>query len=100
MSALTAASWQLERRDSPLDPDRLRFDPRGEYEARFTATACSYTGSWSLFVSAADSGQISLSVPAHDCDPRGRAEAVVRELPVALDGTRLRLYETTYSADG
>ncbi len=95
-TAMTATDWQSETTPSSGEPTMYSFRQEGTYTAHFAATQCQYSGTWSLFSSGGDVGEIRLSVPANRCDPRGPRDAFVRERPLTLSDTKLFLHQTIY----
>jgi hypothetical protein len=95
-TALTASDWQSESDPAPGDANSYSFIKDGTYTARFDVTQCQYSGTWSASASGGETGTVRLSVPANACDSRGFQEAIVREIPVALAGDQLILFETVY----
>lgn len=94
--SLTASDWSSESAPPPGYADAYAFRDDGGYTARVAETDCDFSGSWSLFSSGEERGELRLSVPAHSCDPRGPTEVSVRELPVELEEGKLLLYKTAY----
>lgn len=97
--AMTATDWRSQSPPPPGDPDMYSFATDGTYSALFSDSQCQYSGTWSVFNSLADSGEIRLSIPANQCDPRGPRDAYVLEMPVTLNDTTLSLYQTDYIND-
>lgn len=94
-TAITASDWHSGA-TPPGDPSQYSFSGSGTHTASFVATHCNYSGTWSLFSSEGNTGEIRLSVPANRCDPRAPVEAFVREIPVKLKDNKLLLYQTAY----
>lgn len=94
-SAMTEGRWEREAGGS--SPNRLWFHPDGTFEAAFRATECSYSGTWSLRGINDSGATLLMSVPSHECDPRGPRTAFLREVPIQLRDEQLVLNRDTYS---
>ena len=94
--SLTASTWQSVAAPPPGDPDVYAFDRDGQYTAYFATTRCQYAGTWSLFTSGGETGELRFSVPGHRCDPRGPRDAFIREMPITLQDHKLFLAQTVY----
>lgn len=97
--AMTANRWTRGSAASPGEPDAFSFAPDGTYSATFAATQCTFMGTWSMEFSQTNRGALRLSVPANQCDPRGPADAFIRELPLRWDGANLFLTDRPYIAE-
>jgi hypothetical protein len=99
-TVLTTLRWRRQEEGALNDPDAISFARDGSYQATITSTKCRYSGTWSLTISGAVTGELRMSIPKHQCAPRGtRVFASVRDMPVSLhDNAVLSIFETQYTA--
>jgi hypothetical protein len=95
-TVMTTSDWRRNSVSPTGDPSQYSFHKSGTYTAYFATTRCHYSGTWSLFTSGGNTGEIRLSVPANRCDPRGPAETFVRTMPVEFKDNEMHLYQTVY----